>query len=262
MLYNEDFKTLFGTSFFHFCLEKTDVYQINDETFRISYTEKDSFILKKRIKTNKITSLRSDFLNYRWLKSKVPVPKVVFLKEIQNIEYLCLTELHGKTLDYWIGKIEPKRMVSIYAKSLKYLHSIPINKKALFQDLTDKLKVAKLNIESGIVDCNDLQPEYKSYSLDQLYITLYDLKPSHFDFVFTHGDYCFDNLIFQNSELCGFIDIGRGGIADRYQDIALAIRNIKDVYDNSLVDLFFEEYGLLYPDVKKIEFYTLLDEFY
>ena len=43
------------------------------------------------------------------------------------------------------------------------------------------------------------------------------------DSVATHVDFWLDNLLIHKGEAAGFIDIGRAGIADRYQDINLQI---------------------------------------
>ena len=56
--------------------------------------------------------------------------------------------------------------------------------------------------------------------------------------------------------------MGRGGVADKYQDIALAVRNIQDNFNPKMVDIFYKAYGLDKPNKNKIAFYTLLDEFF
>lgn len=80
--------------------------------------------------------------------------------------------------------------------------------------------------------------------------------------VFTHGDFCPDNIIVADNHLPGYIDLGGGGVADKYQDIALAVRSIQHDLGNEWVDLFFKEYGLQEPNLKKINFYRQIDEFF
>ncbi len=61
----------------------------------------------------------------------------------------------------------------------------------------------------------------------------------------------------------GFIDFGRAGISDRYQDIALAVRScIRNFQTDCYIPLFLQEYGITNPDVSKITYYRLLDKLF
>jgi aminoglycoside phosphotransferase len=82
------------------------------------------------------------------------------------------------------------------------------------------------------------------------------------DLVFTHGDYCLSNIMISDGEVSGFIDWGRGGVADRYQDLALAIRSIIYNFGKEHVPLFLDAYGVKELDEAKIYDYQLLDEFF
>ncbi len=92
---------------------------------------------------------------------------------------------------------------------------------------------------------------------------LIQCKPNSEDIVFTHGDYCLPNIIIDNEGNIGFIDLGRSGNADKYQDIALAIRSIKyNLQNDKWVRLFVNTYGIETIDNNKLEYYILLDEFF
>ena len=232
------------------------------ELFRVTTDKSESFILKKQVYSNHNVNLKDDYQNYLWLEGKIPVPKIIFYEQLGDFEFLCLTELQGKTLEYYFGKIETAKIIKQYAKSLKRLHSLEIDNNALTQQLDLKLRKAKFNLDNDLLQLSELQPENKNYSPNELFAKLISLKPSDYELVFTHGDYCFDNIIFDNDNLSGFIDIGNEGIADKYQDIALAVRNIHDNFSPEMVDIFYKVYGLYKPNKNKIEFYILLDEFF
>lgn len=220
-------------------------------------TKTGQYILKYQ-KSN----LLNYYLNLTWLKDKVPVPDVVFYEQTEAFGMLCMTALRGKPLINFIGKIENTEVVKRYAQALKLLHGLQIDAGAVRQNLTARIWQAKYNAENALIDRVNLQPENQLMSSANLYAKLIASAPQDFDLVFTHGDYCMDNLFFDSHTLTGFIDLDRGGIADRYQDIALAVRSIKYELGEDLIPMFFQVYGLQDIDQKKIDFYTLLDEFF
>jgi aminoglycoside phosphotransferase len=232
------------------------------DLFNIVTQERKRYILKRQICDESHISLQNGYLNYKWLEEKVPIPSVKFYHQFANYEILCISELPGHTLEEYFGKIDENEIIRRYATSLKLLHSLNIDKDALFQNLDKKLSKAKYNLDNGLVEISELQPDNQSYNLIALFEKLLAIKPTNHELVFTHGDYCFDNIKYDNDRLSGYIDIGSGGVADKYQDIALAVRNIQDNFNRELVNLFYKEYGIDEINKDKIEFYILLDEFF
>lgn len=259
---SKDIKQLLDKYFENYTVKQISGGSTKAELFSITTGRSNHYILKKQYFRYPNAFLKNDYQNYLWLEEKVPVPKIIFYEKTSDFEFLCLTELQGKTLEYYLDKFESEKIIKLYANALKMLHSLKIDNKALVQQLDLKISKAKYNLENNLVDFTELQPENQIYNLNELFDKLLNLKPTNDELVFTHGDYCFDNLIFDNDNLCGFIDIGSGGIADKYQDIALAVRNIKDDLGPEMVDIFYKQYGLDNPNKDKIEFYTLLDEFF
>jgi aminoglycoside phosphotransferase len=59
----------------------------------------------------------------------------------------------------------------------------------------------------------------------------------------------------------GCIDVGRVGIADRYQDLAI-LWNCLGEFSPSLQKRLFQKYGIDNPDMNKLQFHLMLDEFF
>jgi hypothetical protein len=84
---------------------------------------------------------------------------------------------------------------------------------------------------------------------------------------FTHGDFCLPNVLLVEDgrggfQVSGFVDCGNAGIADAYQDLALAARSVARNFGEPLVRVLFAKYGLAQPDEPKLAYYQLLDEFF
>lgn len=85
----------------------------------------------------------------------------------------------------------------------------------------------------------------------------------------SHGDYCLPNIFVKNHRVSGFIDLGRCGKADKYQDIALCYRSLKHNFGGKFGTVpikydckeFFEILDIR-PDWDKIRYYILLDELF
>ena len=86
----------------------------------------------------------------------------------------------------------------------------------------------------------------------------------------SHGDFCLPNFLLKDDSLTGVIDLGRAGVADKWCDIALCYRSLKDNYNGRYDNIkkqgfskfyLFESLGLK-PDWDKIRYYILLDELF
>ena len=56
------------------------------------------------------------------------------------------------------------------------------------------------------------------------------------DIVLTHGDFCLPNVFVKDGAISGFIDLGKMGPADRWQDIAIAIRSLEHNFNGKYTD--------------------------
>ena len=91
---------------------------------------------------------------------------------------------------------------------------------------------------------------------------LQNTRPCEDDLMFSHGDYCLPNILLRDNQVNGFIDFGRAGISDRYNDLAIASRSIRYNLGEDYETLFFEYYGLDYVNQAKTEYYRLMDELF
>lgn len=244
---------------------KLDEIGLSDST--ILMTEK--FVLKisplSAEANNEVTMLQE------WLPGKLPVPKIIEVEHKNQQLFVLMERLNGLSAAEPSVRQQPQQLMQALAKALK----LDINSCPSDQSLKNKLDQARSNIRQNRVDIHQL--EAKSFGLNgitdpmALLIWLEANQPKE-DLVFSHGDFCLPNVFFSHdvSRVSGYIDLGRAGIADRYQDIALAYRSLKHnfagVYDDYQVaeadafELF--TYLEITPDWDKINYYRLLDELF
>jgi aminoglycoside phosphotransferase len=98
----------------------------------------------------------------------------------------------------------------------------------------------------------------------ELLVLLKASKPTVFENVLTHGDYCLPNIIIDPLTLRvnGFVDLGQAGISDRYIDLAIALNTLEHNFGQGFEHIFFEAYGLQDVAWSRIKFYQMLDEFF
>ncbi len=208
-----------------------------------------------------------------WLKGKVPVPEVVYYGEQDGYAFLLMTEADGSmacdcprdTVGEHDMVHEPiAQTVKLLADALLMMQAIDISTCPCENTLDYKLKRALYNIECDLVDLDDFEESNDFSSPMELYKWLVENRPPEV-LCFTHGDFCLPNIFIDGKTVTGFIDTGRGGIADKWQDIALCVRslgyNLRHTEQQKYIDLLFTHLGIT-PDEAKIRYYILLDDLF
>lgn len=167
----------------------------------------------------------------------------------------------------------PLLQARLLSAGLRQLWSVDISACPADWRLREKLAAARYNVEHGLVDLENVEPdtfgENGFRDPEELLQWLYDNQPEE-ELVLSHGDYCLPNIFGMGEEPAGFIDLGRSGIADKWCDIALCYRSLSANYSGRYCGgiysdyddmLLFRELGIE-PDWEKIRYYILLDELF
>lgn len=194
-----------------------------------------------------------------WLHGRLPVPDILFWRDDGERAYLATAALPGVMSSD--QSLDEALAIDLLAAGLRQIHALPIADCPFDQRLAAKLQLASVNMSVGLVDMDDFDEDYTPQAV---YQRLLDERPASEDLVFTHGDYCLPNILIDPDarRVAGFVDWGRGGVADRYQDLALADRSIRRNWGDEWVAPFFAAYGIATPDASKIAYYQLLDELF
>lgn len=223
----------------------------------------EDMVLKSDINS---TNLKHEYVMLKWLSNKIPVPKIIQYDD----NHILMSKIEGELscADIWLSN--STQLMKILAQGLKKLWDVPIDNCPYKIYINDKLSIEEKKIQQGLYSNNDSEAYNDSgfSSADALLCWLKENKPSE-DLVFSHGDFCLPNIFINQDKISGFIDLGQSGIADRYRDIALCYRSLKEnlsgVYSGTSykfdIKYFFDELGII-PDYNKINYYILLDELY
>jgi aminoglycoside phosphotransferase len=211
---------------------------------------------------NSLENLHHEKEKLEWLQGKLSVPEVLYYDKDEVNEYLLITEIKGINASDKSYKANLSLLLELLASGLNTIHNLSIEKCPFNQSLDFKSDEARRRVKNGWVDEEDFDDIRKDFKAKDLLEELISKKPINEDLVFTHGDYCLPNIIIDSEKVSGFIDWGRAGISDRYQDLALAIRSISYNFGKEYIPFFLKEYGSEDIDESKIYYYQLMDEFF
>ena len=120
---------------------------------------------------------------------------------------------------------------------------------------------AHRNLEAGLVDESDFDEPRQGWPAREVWSRLNTLVPARMDRVVTHGDFSLDNIFLHRGRVSGVLDVGRLGVADPYQDLAILWNNLEE-FGASLQQEFLRTYGETRLNRRKLEFHLCLDEFF
>ena len=197
-----------------------------------------------------------------WLRSQgLDCPEVIAHESDGERNFLLMTALPGVDL-VTAATLLPEERIEILASALSALHSLDINACPFDHRLEKRLAAAAARMRAGVVDETDFDEERLGKSVFFLFGELQRLRPESENLVITHGDACLPNFMASGGRFAGYIDCCRLGVADRYQDVALACHSIGYNFGEEFVRLFLNAYGLSIIDPVKTDYYQLLDEFF
>ena len=197
------------------------------QVFRVTHSQGPTYYLKIAVHPFE-QELLAEKERLGWLRGRLPVPTVISYATDNQHTYLLISEMPGlMAYDAHFAQDVPT-VVRLLAEGLRMLHHVDIANCPFDGRLSHKVALAQERVQAGLVDESDFDEKRKGMNANELLKQLLACQPKTEDIVFTHGDYCLPNILINpdSMKLSGFIDLGRAGIADRYQDLALTARSL------------------------------------
>ncbi|MDE6749490.1 MAG: aminoglycoside 3'-phosphotransferase [Lachnospiraceae bacterium] len=160
-----------------------------------------------------------------------------------NRDWLLTRAVIGEDCVHEKYLMEPKRLCDTIAYELRKLHETDYSDCPIPDRTAEYLAVAEKNYCTGNYDKLPCPDSFSYRSAKEAYDVLTAEKGALQNKVLLHGDYCLPNIVLNNWNLSGFIDVGNGGVGDRHIDIFWGIWslwfNLKtDKYQERFLDAY------------------------
>lgn len=206
----------------------------------------------------------NEAVRLRWLGGRLPSPKLVALAVEDGRAWLLSEALAGRSGDDWLED-DPRllpRIVDAFAGFMVQLHALDADACPFRAEIAVRLADARRCVAAGLVDEDDFDDDHDGWSAAEVLAEVERLAPAARPGVVTHGDFSLGNLILDaDMQVTGCIDVGRLGVADPYQDIAIFWQNLAE-HGVATQRRFLDAIGVAEPDADRLTLHRCLDELF
>ncbi|WP_297104913.1 APH(3') family aminoglycoside O-phosphotransferase [uncultured Devosia sp.] len=186
-------------------------------------------------------------------------PRVVDAEQGHERLWLLMSAVPGEDLTHYLD--QPDVFVHVYAQGLKRLHALDTTTCPFDHGIEARLAAAESRVEAGLVDETDFDDARSGWTARQVLDWLKVNRPQTGQQIVTHGDASTPNILAFDRRFSGMVDCGRIGLADVWQDLALACRSIEFNIGRDHIAPFLSAYGAEWDEAKYL-YYCTLDELF
>ena len=136
-----------------------------------------------------------------------------------DCDWLLTTAVAGEDCAHEMYLMDPKRLCDTMAYELRSLHETDHPHCPVPDRTAEYLATAEKNYRTGTYDPSHFPDSFGYRSAEEAYAVLTEGKDALQTDVLLHGDYCLPNILLDNWNFSGFIDVGSGGVGDRHIDL-------------------------------------------
>ena len=238
--------------------EPVTIGKSSASVWRIAMGESGLFL--KAEPTHDLAEMPAELLRLDYLAEMgFPAPRVVDEVGGDDFNWLLMTAVKGRDLTHLSS--DPEVLIQVLAEGLKRLHALDPAHCPFDHSLDRRLKDAKANLLAGRIDEIDFDEERAGWTAQQVFDWLTANRPAETNRVVTHGDACLPNMLALDGRFSGVVDCARLGVADRWQDLALACSSLEFNGGKGLMADFLAAYGAEF-DAERYAYYRALDDMF
>jgi aminoglycoside 3'-phosphotransferase-2 len=226
--------------------------------YRLTAPGRDALFVKTEA-VHPLAELPGEAARLNWLRAqRLPCPSVLGTAEHAGHHWLLMSALPGRDLASSLD-LPLEAIVQLAVGALIRLHQLDWKTCPFDHRAGGRVAAARARLDAGLVDAGDL--DEPGGDLEELFAELAATVPASEDLVVAHGDACFPNFVAADGGFTGFIDCGRLGTSDRWQDLALTTRSLEFNFGSGHAEAFLRAYGEELDPTRQ-SWYRLLDEFF
>jgi aminoglycoside 3'-phosphotransferase-2 len=197
----------------------------------------------------------------RWLAGRAAAARLVWSGEVAGRPAMITEALVGVALHALAPQTAEAAAIAALG-ALARLHALPITSCPFDERLDVKLAEARLRVRLGEVEIERFEPENAAALPQAILARLEAQRPELEDLVVTHGDASWPNFVLGTDDEVALIDLGRFGVADRHQDLALFIRSAARNFPKLDIGALLARHYPVAASPQKLAYYRQLDELY
>lgn len=229
------------------------------DVWRITLGDSNAVFLKSE-PLHPLAEVPGEIERLNWLtRMGFKAPRVIDAEQSADRVWLLMSAVPGVDLTHYAN--DPETFVRAYAQGLKRIHALDTTNCPFDHGIDSRLAEGEQRAAAGLVDEADFDAERAGWTTPQLIGWLRTNRPPTGQAIVTHGDASAPNLLALDGRFSGMVDCGRMGLADVWQDLALACRSISYNIGSEHITSFLKLYGEDW-DEAKYRYYCTLDELF
>lgn len=225
---------------------------------RVWFIEKDGgYFLKRAAKGQ----LEREAILTRYFHQKQLAAEVLSYRRSDH-DWLLTRRIAGEDCTHQEYLADPKRLCDTLAEHLQMLHSLEHIHCPIPDHTARYLATATENHKTGHYDTSLFPDNWGYRSAGEAWSVVERYGSCLCTDTLLHGDYCLPNIILEDWQFRGFIDLGNGGVGDRHVDIFWGIWTLFfNLKTEAYTSRFLDAYGRSHIDTDMLKVIAAIEVF-